>query len=122
MHFAFASRPHLGVRPATLCLALAGAWPALTSLPGVYSNDDRQYTSLGARGFGVPGDFNARVLAAINGNRVNDPTCDGGPFGSQMSLDLALIERIEFNPGPGGAVNLRQRMSHLCLEHRPEAQ
>lgn len=77
---------------------------ALASLPGVYITYDRQYTYLGTRGFGVPGDFNTRVLVLINGNRSNDPIYDGGPFGRQFPLDMDLIERIEFIPGPGGAV------------------
>ena len=77
---------------------------ALASLPGVHTTYDRQYTYLGARGFGLPGDLTARVLIMINGNRVNDPVYDGGPVGREFPLDMALVERIEFIPGPGGAV------------------
>ena len=77
---------------------------ALASLPGVHTTYDRQYSYLGARGFGLPGDFNTRVLVTINGNRVNDPLFDQGPNGREFPLDLDLIERIEFIPGPGGAV------------------
>ena len=77
---------------------------ALASLPGVYATYDRQYNYLGTRGFGLPGDFNTRVLVTINGNRINDPTFDSGPFGRQFPLDMDLIERIEFIAGPGGAV------------------
>jgi len=77
---------------------------ALASLPGVHTTYDRQYRYLGARGFGLPGDFNTRVLITINGNRVNDPTFDQGPNGRDFPVDMDLIERIEFIPGPGGAV------------------
>jgi outer membrane receptor protein involved in Fe transport len=77
---------------------------ALASLPGVYTTYDRQYSFLGTRGFGLPGDLNTRQLVTINGNRVNDPIFDAGPFGRQFPLDIDLIERIEFIPGPGGAV------------------
>ncbi len=77
---------------------------ALASLPGVYTTYDRQYNYIGTRGFSVPGDFNTRVLVTINGNRANDPTYDGGAMGRQLPLDIDLIERIEFIPGPGGAV------------------
>jgi len=77
---------------------------ALNSLPGIHLTYDRQYTYLGARGFGLPGDSNTRVLVAINGNRVNDTTYDSALFGREFPLDLDLIERIEFIPGPGGAV------------------
>lgn len=77
---------------------------ALASLPGIYVTYDRQYVYLGTRGFGLQGDFNTRVLITLNGNRANDSLYDGGPMGRQMPLDLDLVERIEFIPGPGGAV------------------
>lgn len=77
---------------------------ALASLPGVHATYDRQYAYLGARGFGLPGDYNTRMLVTVNGNRVNDPVFDAGAFGRQFPLDMGLIERIEFIPGPGGAV------------------
>jgi len=77
---------------------------ALASLPGIHTTYDHQYTYLGMRGFGLPGDFNTRVLVTINGNRVNDTVYDSGPMGSSFPLDMDLVERIEFIPGPGGAV------------------
>ena len=77
---------------------------ALASLPGVYTTYDRQYNYIGTRGFSVLGDFTTRVLVTVNGNRTNDPVYDGGPMGRQLPLDIDLIERIEFIPGPGGAV------------------
>ncbi len=77
---------------------------ALASLPGIHTTYDRQYTFVGARGFGLPGDYNTRVLLAINGNRTNDVTYDQAPMGRDFPLDMDLIERIEFIPGPGGAV------------------
>ncbi len=77
---------------------------ALYSLPGVYTTYDRQYSYLGVRGFGLPGDLNTRVLVMIDGNRVNDPTFDQGPSGPEFPLDMDMVERIEYIPGPGGAV------------------
>jgi outer membrane receptor for ferrienterochelin and colicin len=77
---------------------------ALASLPGIYITYDRQYTHFGTRGFSLPGDFNTRILVMINGNRVNDVNYDNGPMGRQFPLDMGLVERIEFIPGPGGAV------------------
>lgn len=77
---------------------------ALASLPGIHTTYDRQYQYLGARGFGLPGDYTTRLLVTINGNRVNDPVFDGGPSDRIFPLDMDLIERIEFIPGPGGAV------------------
>lgn len=77
---------------------------ALNSLPGIHLTYDRQYTYLGTRGFGLPGDYNTRVLMAINGNRLNDGVYDAALIGREFPLDLDLIERIEFISGPGGAV------------------
>lgn len=77
---------------------------ALASLPGIHTTDNRQISSLGARGFGLPGDFNTRLLVMINGNRVNEPIYDSGAAGQGFAIDMDLIERIEFIPGPGGAV------------------
>jgi iron complex outermembrane receptor protein len=59
---------------------------------------------LGVRGFGLPGDFSTRVLVTLDGNRINNPGYDGGPVGREFPVDIGLIERIEFIPGPGGAV------------------
>lgn len=77
---------------------------ALASLPGIYTTYDRQYSYLGMRGFGLPGDGNTRILLTVDGNRWNDVVYDGASFDRALPLDLDLIERIEFIPGPGGAV------------------
>lgn len=77
---------------------------ALASLPGVHTTYDRQYTYLGARGLGLPGDYNTRVLITINGNRVNEATYDSAMVGHAFPLDMDLVERIEYIPGPGSAV------------------
>ena len=77
---------------------------ALASLPGIYTTYDHQYHFLGTRGLSLPGDFTTRVLVTINGNRINDATYDQAPTGRDFPLDIDLIERIEFIPGPGSAV------------------
>jgi iron complex outermembrane receptor protein len=76
----------------------------LSSLPGLYRTYDRQYSYIGTRGLGLPGDYNSRILLTINGNRFNDPAYDAAPTGRLLPIDLDLVERIEFIPGPGGAV------------------
>lgn len=77
---------------------------ALNSLPGMYSTYDRQYSQMGMRGFGMPGDYNTRILFTINGNRVNDAVYDEGRSGRDFPLDMDLVDHIEFIPGPGGAI------------------
>jgi iron complex outermembrane receptor protein len=77
---------------------------ALSSLPGIHSSYDRQYSGIGTRGIGLPGDYLTRVLVAVNGNRLNDALYDAGSVGRDFPIDIDLIERIEFISGPGGAV------------------
>ena len=77
---------------------------ALASLPGIHTTYDREYSYLGTRGFGLPGDYSTRVLLAINGNRVNDAMYDSALIGREFPVDLDLVERIEFIAGPGGSV------------------
>jgi iron complex outermembrane receptor protein len=77
---------------------------ALASLPGVYISDDRNYSYIGARGFQRPGDYNSRFLLLIDGARVNDSVYDQASIGTEGLLDMDLVERIEYVPGPGAAV------------------
>ena len=77
---------------------------ALASLPGLYTTYDRTYSYLGAGGFQRPGDYNSRFLLLIDGMRVNDSVYDQAPIGDDFPLDMDLVERIEYVPGPGSAV------------------
>ena len=77
---------------------------ALLSLPGIYANNDRVYDFLGARGFQIPGDYNTRFLLLIDGQRNNDNIYQSAITGSEGWLDLSVIERIEYIPGPGSAI------------------
>lgn len=77
---------------------------ALASLPGVYVTNDRNYSYLGARGFQRPGDYNSRFLLLIDGARVNDAVYDQALLGTEGLVDMDMVQRIEFVPGPGSAV------------------
>jgi iron complex outermembrane receptor protein len=76
---------------------------ALASLPGLFTNYDRTYTVLGARGFLRPGDWDSRFLLLVDGVRINDPVYDQAPIGTDFVVDMALVDRIEYVPGPGSA-------------------
>ncbi|WP_165919082.1 TonB-dependent receptor plug domain-containing protein [Sulfuritortus calidifontis] len=76
----------------------------LKTIRGVYVSYDRNYSYVGVRGFGRPGDYNTRLLLLVDGHRVNDNVYDGGLVGSDFILDVDLIERVEFVPGPGSAI------------------
>lgn len=75
----------------------------LRSMRGLYTSYDRSYEYLGVRGFSRSGDYNTRVLILLDGIRLSDPVYSQGPVGNDFPVDLALIEQIEFLPGPGSA-------------------
>lgn len=77
---------------------------ALSSLPGMYSVNDGAYDFAGARGFLVPGDYNTRFLLLIDGQRLNDNIYQQALLGEEFPLDLTLVERIEYVPGPGSSI------------------
>lgn len=77
---------------------------ALSSLRGVFATYDRSYLHLGTRGYGRPGDYNARILLLLNGVPTNDGIYDQAAVGSDFQLDMALIDRIEYVPGPASAL------------------
>jgi iron complex outermembrane receptor protein len=77
---------------------------ALASLPGLYVNNDRNYSYVGARGFLRPGDYDSRFLLLVDGVRTNDSVYDQASIGSEGVLDMDLVQRIEYVPGPGSAV------------------
>lgn len=76
----------------------------LRSVRGLHVTYDRNYSYLGARGFGRTGDFNGRFLLLVDGMRLNDTVYDSAPIGTDFPVDLELIERIEIVRGPGSSV------------------
>ena len=76
----------------------------LRSVRGVYVTDDRNYSYVGTRGSGRPGDFNTRLLILVDGRRLNDMVYDQGAVGTEFPIDVSLVERVEFVPGPGSAM------------------
>lgn len=77
---------------------------ALASVRGTYLTYDRNYRYLGVRGFSRPGDYNSRILMLIDGYAANDGIYNQAPIGLEFPLDLNLVERIEFVPGPGSSL------------------
>jgi outer membrane receptor protein involved in Fe transport len=76
----------------------------LESLPGVHLRHDRAYTYAGVRGISLPGDYSSRLLLLIDGVRVNEAIYDSATTGREFPLDIGLIDRVEFVPGPGSAL------------------
>lgn len=76
----------------------------LESMPGVHLRSDRIYSHVGVRGINPPGDYASRLLVLIDGMRVNEAIYDSATLGREFPLDVGLIERVEFIPGPGSAL------------------
>ncbi len=76
----------------------------LQSVPGVFVNYDRNYSYVGVRGFGRPGDYNTRILLLLDGRRMNDNVYDMAPVGTEFPVDVDLIDRVEVVRGPGSSL------------------
>ncbi|MDH2917995.1 MAG: TonB-dependent receptor [Sideroxydans sp.] len=77
---------------------------ALNSLVGMYGDNDRVYDYQGARGLLIAGDYNTRFLLLIDGQRNNDNVYGQALLGSEGWLDMSVIERVEYIPGPDSAL------------------
>lgn len=76
----------------------------LGGVRGVFTRYDRTYTYLGVRGLSRPGDYSSRLLLLIDGVRANDNIYDSVLVGREFPIDVTLIERVEFIPGPGSVI------------------
>ncbi len=76
----------------------------MQSVRGFYISYDREYHYLGVRGFGRPGDYNSRILVLIDGHRTNENVGDSSALGTDLEIDVDLIERVEIIRGPGSSL------------------
>lgn len=76
----------------------------LNSLPGFSLNYDRNYSYIGVRGFGVPGDYNTRLLFLVDGHRLNDNIYNAVGAATSFYLDVDLIDRVEVVRGPSSSL------------------
>jgi outer membrane receptor protein involved in Fe transport len=72
----------------------------LQTVRGFFVTNDRNYSSLGVRGFLRPGDYNTRILLLVDGHRLNDNVYDQAMIGTEFPIDVDLIARIEIIRGP----------------------
>ena len=76
----------------------------LRSVPGFYTTYDRNYHYTGIRGFGIPGDYDTRILTLVDGHRVNENIYDSSSTKRGFVLDVDLIERVEIVRGPASSL------------------
>jgi iron complex outermembrane receptor protein len=94
---------HVVTRQEIQRLGLRHFTDVLRRLPGFHARDDREFARVSVRGVG-PGDFNGRVLFLLDGQRLNENIYDAGQIDLDFPVDVSLIERVEFTPGPGSAL------------------
>ena len=76
----------------------------LRAFPGLYITYDREYSYLGTRGLSREEDYNTRILFLVDGHRLNENIYESMLLGTEAILDVELIDRLEFIPGPGAAI------------------
>ena len=76
----------------------------LDSVPGPVYQQRPKLWLLGIRGFNRPGDYTSRVLLLVDNHRLNDAVYDQGGAGTEMPIDVDLIDRVEIIKGPGSAL------------------
>jgi outer membrane receptor for ferrienterochelin and colicins len=76
----------------------------LQTVRGFFITYDRNYTSVGIRGFARPGDYNTRLLLLVDGHRLNDNIYDEAMLGTEFPIDIDLIARIEVVRGPSSSL------------------
>ena len=78
---------------------------ALSYVRGFYLTSDHSFTSLGARGFSLPGGYDTRVIIMINGHNMADNIFElATSFGNDFPLDMDLVDRIEIVHGTSSAL------------------
>jgi iron complex outermembrane receptor protein len=76
----------------------------LRNVRGFYVTYDRNYSYLGVRGYGPPGDYNSRIAVLIDGHRLNDSIYGAALIGTEFPLDVDLIDRVEVIRGPNSSL------------------
>jgi outer membrane receptor for ferrienterochelin and colicins len=76
----------------------------LESIRGFQVTNDRNYQYLGVRGFGLPSDYNSRILVLVDGLRINDNIYDSPGIGMFFPVEIDLIDRIEVIRGPSSSL------------------
>ncbi len=78
---------------------------ALSAVRGFYMTNDRSYTTVGVRGFDLPGDYSSHILVMVNGHNMADNIFDYMLYmGNDFPIDMNLIKQIEIIRGPSSAL------------------
>jgi len=76
----------------------------LQSIRGFHTTNDRNYKYVAVRGFGLPSDYNNRVLLLIDGVRHNETIFDSSAIGLEFPVNVDNIKRVEVVRGPSSSL------------------
>ncbi len=76
----------------------------LRNVEGFYVSYDRNYSYVGVRGFGLPGQYNNGIALLVDGHRLNDDIFDAALIGTEFPIDVDLIDRVEVIRGPNSSL------------------
>jgi iron complex outermembrane receptor protein len=76
----------------------------LQSIRGFHTTNDRNYKYVAVRGFGLPSDYNNRILLLIDGVRHNETVFDSSAVSMEFPVNVDNIKRIEVVRGPSSSL------------------
>jgi iron complex outermembrane receptor protein len=76
----------------------------LQSVRGFYITNDRNYQYVAVRGFGLPEDYDTRLLILVDGHRMKDNIYTSSGVGNEFIVDIDLIDRVEIVRGPSSSI------------------
>jgi outer membrane receptor protein involved in Fe transport len=72
---------------------------------GLFTTYDRRYQYISGRGNGAAGNFTGRLMVLLDGLSVQDNLYNQAYVGHDGLVDLELVERVEYIPGPGSVAH-----------------
>lgn len=76
----------------------------LENVRGVYFSNVGNNVHIGTRGFGRPTDNNNRILVLVDGHTLNGHVWGSPSAGTDLTVNLSAVERIEVVRGPGSVL------------------
>jgi len=76
----------------------------LRNVRGFYVSYDRNYSYVGVRGYGLPGDYSSHIALLVDGHRLNDNIFEAALQGTEFPIDVDLIDRVEVIRGPNSSL------------------
>jgi outer membrane receptor protein involved in Fe transport len=77
----------------------------IAGMRGLFNTYDHRYQYISGRGNGAAGDFAGRLMVLLDGLPIQDNIYNQVYVGHDGLVDLELVERVEYIPGPGSVAH-----------------